>query len=200
MTFNYFARRLHLYLALSLLPWFLMYALSSMVLAHRGLFESVLSSENMWKPRFSKIYDGRIGPEADEDARKAFAKRVLDDHGLDCSFGVSPVRDGKINIWCVRFFHTMRVSYDPGSGILSADDKRFRVDDFLVNMHGRSGFQDESLLNDLWAIVVDLVSLGFLIWAATGIYLWWKLPRLRFYGTVSLTAGCATFIVFMITL
>ena len=39
MTFPHFNRRLHLYLGLALLPWFLMYGLSSVPFAHSQYFE-----------------------------------------------------------------------------------------------------------------------------------------------------------------
>ena len=38
MTFNHLNRRLHLYLSLTLLPWFLVYAVSSLAIHHRWLF------------------------------------------------------------------------------------------------------------------------------------------------------------------
>ena len=40
MTFNQINRRFHLYLALILLPWSLMYGISSIQLAHRGFLDS----------------------------------------------------------------------------------------------------------------------------------------------------------------
>ena len=39
MTFSHFNRRLHLYLGLALLPWFFMYAISSVPFAHNQFFE-----------------------------------------------------------------------------------------------------------------------------------------------------------------
>ena len=40
MTFPHFNRRLHLYLGLCLLPWFLMYGASSIPFAHGQFFEA----------------------------------------------------------------------------------------------------------------------------------------------------------------
>ncbi len=38
MTFNHLNRRTHLYLALALMPWLLIYALSALAIQHRTLF------------------------------------------------------------------------------------------------------------------------------------------------------------------
>lgn len=200
MTFSHFARRLHLYLALSLLPWFFMYALSSMAFSHPGFFDRFVHGDKKWQPRFSKIYDGGISAGADERDRNEFARRIVKDHGLDCSYDVSPVRDGRIDVWCFTFFSRTHLTYDLASSVLSAEDKRAGADDFLTGMHARGGFQRDGLLDDFWAVVVDLFCAGLMIWVATGIYMWWKLPKLRLYGAISLIAGCSTFMVFMITL
>lgn len=64
-------------------------------------------------------------------------------------------------------------------------------------MHVRGGFEQESFLNDAWGGLVDLVCLGFLVWIATGIYMWWQLQQTRFWGGLAMTAGLLTFLLFL---
>ena len=200
MTFQHLVRRLHLYLAMALLPWFLMYAVTSFAFAHHDFFASFYEGHQNWTPRFDKPYDGGIDAHSDEAARKAFASRVVEEHDLGCAPGVSPVRDRKVNVWCARFFSQVRVIYDVENKRLVAEDKNFRVDHFLTGLHARGGYHHDSVLHDLWAVIVDIVCLGFILWAATGIFMWWKLPRLRRWGAVALFGGIFAFVWFMIGL
>jgi hypothetical protein len=84
MTFNRLNRRLHLYLALVLLPWVVMYALSSLVFSHERLISRLTGGVDEWTLRFEKPYDVDLALDADEAARRAFARRVVNDHRLDC--------------------------------------------------------------------------------------------------------------------
>ncbi len=81
-----------------------------------------------------------------------------------------------------------------------AEDQHFRLDQFLIWMHTRAGFQQESLLSDLWAVVVDLVCLGFLVWVASGLYMWWQLTQTRHWGILALSGGLITFLTFVLNL
>jgi uncharacterized iron-regulated membrane protein len=49
-------------------------------------------------------------------------------------------------------------------------------------------------------VVVDLVCLAFLIWIASGIYMWWQLRCTRFWGALALGSGVALFLVFVLAL
>jgi len=47
---------------------------------------------------------------------------------------------------------------------------------------------------------VDLVCLGFIVWIATGIYMWWQLRRTRSWGFLALGSGVLLFLVFLLAL
>lgn len=59
MSFNHFNRRLHLYLAMFLLPWVLMYGLSSLPFSHHDFFEELYRGDGVstWTTRFERSYD-----------------------------------------------------------------------------------------------------------------------------------------------
>ena len=52
----------------------------------------------------------------------------------------------------------------------------------------------------MWAFVLDLVCVGFLVWIASGLYMWWKVRRLRFWGLVTIAGGMVAFSLFMVGL
>jgi hypothetical protein len=69
--------------------------------------------------------------------------------------------------------------------------------EFLSDGPARGGFEQESLLNDAWGVVVDLVCLGFLVWVGTGLYMWWQLQPTRLWGGLALGGGFLAFVLFL---
>ena len=80
---------------------------------------------------------------------------------------------------------------------LLAQDRRFRWDFVLKGLHGRAGFEQDSILSDGWAVAVDIVCVGILVWIGTGIYMWWKLRPTRGWGSLALGGGIALFVMLL---
>ena len=80
--------------------------------------------------------------------------------------------------------------------VLTAEDRRFRWDQFLTGMHARGGFEHDTTLQRSWSLVVDLVQIGILLWIASGLVMWWELRGHRRWGALTMLAGTATFLVF----
>jgi hypothetical protein len=55
----------------------------------------------------------------------------------------------------------------------------------------------EKILKD-FGMEVDTIALATLVWIASGLYLWVKLKRLRYWGWVALASGCASFLLVVI--
>ena len=193
MTFNHLNRRLHLYLSLSLLPWFLVYALSSLVIQHRSLF-----TDNP-KAKWTSIRTGihppdSTGESSADGSRHAGRARP---QGLFRARRAGPER---LIVTRFDFFDQTRLTYHIGEQRLVVEGQRFGIDHFLIFMHIRAGWVQESFLSDLWAIIVDVVCIAFVVWVATGLYMWWLLPATRRWGLLALGAGWVTFAVFVLTL
>lgn len=193
MSLNLFLRRTHIYLALFLLPWFGMYGLSSLPFSHPEWFKD--SEERRQRTvRFDRPY--QISAPLTSDLRE-LGKRILLDNGLHGSFGVYQPNPQRLNVYLFSFWSATEITYFIDQKRLLAEDQSFRWSSFLTGLHARGGFEQESLLNDSWGVVVDFVCLGFLVWIGTGLYMWWQLQSARFWGGLALGGGILAFLVFV---
>ena len=199
MTFNLANRRVHLYLAMFLLPWFLMYGISSLPFSHPSWLGDWYKNDGIpqWTERFERPYDRPIPEDADQ---QAIGKQILKDIGLEGAFGSHRPNERRFNVYLFDFWSATRVTYYVDERRICVEDRRFRWDHFLTGMHARGGFMHESFLHDAWGVVVDIVCVAFLLWIASGIYMWWKFPRTRIWGAIALGGGVASFLVFLLAL
>jgi hypothetical protein len=58
----------------------------------------------------------------------------------------------------------------------------------------RFGYGQGPLVDDIWAILLDVACIAFLVWVASGISMWWHIRHTRFWGTVTLVAGFVAFL------
>ena len=194
MSFGHFNRRLHLYLAMGLLPWFIVYAISSVPFAHGKWFGGGPAE---WVPRLDRPYAIEIPAQGD---LRPVAAAILRDTGLDGSFGVSRGKGGALQIYRYDFRGATRVTYDPAAKRVTAEDRRFRWSSFLTGLHARGGFEQPGALNHAWGVLVDLVCIALLIWIASGLYMWWHVAGHRGWGWLALGAGSASFAALILAL
>ena len=196
MSANSFLRRLHLYLGLSLLPSFFIYGISSIAFSHPSWFQpKPEEAKRDWTVRIERPYEIDMPPGADDRATGA---RILRDAGMDGAFGVwRPPGQNRLDVLRFSFLRASRISYYPDEKRLVVEDRRFRWGSFLTGMHTRGGFEQKPLLNDLWAVLVDVVCIAILAWIVTGLYLWWKRQPTRAWGWVAIGSGCASFAAFL---
>lgn len=195
MTIHHLNRRTHLYLALFLLPWFLMYGVSSIPFSHAQYFDErdKATGAPLWTKRFERSYDLAV-PEGTE--LRPFADQVVKDTGLSGAYGAYRQSPKQVNVYVYTFWKSTQVKYFVDEKRLVAEDRRFRWDHFLTGMHAQGGFEQGGLRN-AWAVVIDLVCLGMILWVITGLVMWWSLPFTRIWGWVALGAGTASFAWFL---
>lgn len=209
MTFPHFNRRLHLYLSLAMLPWVLVYGISSVFFAHPDLMKARYEGKPQWKPRAGPVRTLPAGvaiPEAGAPPpeMRRFAIAVLEAAGMSgirtrASFGAYRPNAQRIDVYIYTFLQSTSIHVDTGTRALSVEDKNHRWDHFFTGLHARGGYDQDGFLQAAWAVVVDLVCLGFLIWVATGLYMWWTLGSrtARLWGWPALIGGLVSFAVFM---
>jgi hypothetical protein len=192
MTFPHLNRRTHLYLGLFLLPWFFLYGVSSIPFSHPEWGRSVYGDAR-WNVRFERPYEL---PNPTGDLKQVGAD-LMREAGFAGVHGAYRPNPNRVNVYIPSLRSATQVIYDAQRKTIRVEDREFRWDHWLTGFHARGGFQHDNFLNDAWAVVVDLVSVGFLLWVATGIYMWWHLPRQRNWGWVALGGGVLTFAAFV---
>ena len=201
MTLSHINRRLHLYLGLALLPWFFMYGISSIPFAHTPFFERRDAAKRLplWTLRAEKTVDVPV-PE-DAGGLRPLGAALLREAGVNgTSFGTYRQSPTQVNVYAYSFWQSTQLKYYVNQKKLTVEDRRFRWDHFLTGVHARGGFEQDSLLDRSWSLVVDLVSLSMLLWIASGLYMWWELPGQRRWGWVAIAAGTASFAFFTLRL
>ena len=212
LSFDKINRRTHLYTAMILLPWFLMYGLSSGVLNHPDWFGGIGRPSFKYKPIIDRPFDAGPIPAAVDLAAGArpgavtntgdvlaFTRRIQGDTGLKGQPSVRLDNAGQLVISVYSFWAASEITYHPQSRHLFAKTFPYNAANIFVTMHVHGGFEN-GFLHDLWAVMVDIVVVLILFWIASGLYMWWQLKKLRAGGWVALGAGVAVFAGFLIGL
>lgn len=189
-------RRAHLYLALFLTPWILMYTVSTFVMNHRTLFHG---PPPVPPPEFRLESEFRYPGEFPPDAKPAeIARQLLASLNLDGAHSVGrPGPDGKITIQRQLPVEPKRITYTPSNGIVRVETLPFSGAGFLERMHRRRGFQHDYPLEDAWAFTVDLTIAALVLLALSGIWMAWEIKVARWLAFAALAAGCALFALFL---
>lgn len=195
-NWNLLARRSHLYLGMLLLPWLVMYGVSTVLFNHRDPAQSHRAGDGQWALRWEK--DQKLEVPAQGDRLREVGRQLMAEHGLQGPFGVQ--RQGQRLIINVQNFRApVRLTYDGEKQKLRAEVRQFAWGEMLGRLHVRVGYGQSGVLPTIWALVVDLFCVTTLVWVGTGLYLWWKLPALRRWGCVTLGAGLITIVGLLLT-
>ena len=188
-------RRTHMYLALFLTPWMLMYALSTMAMNHRAFFRAGPPAfETEREQRYEAAFASGATP-------RQIARQILHDLGMDGAHNVSkPAADGRLTILRLDPVTPRRIVYAPADRKLIIEREVFRAPAFLERMHRRRGFQHDYTIEDTWAFSVDLVIVAMVFWAASGLWMWWEMRATRRTGALFAAGGLALFGLFLIAI
>lgn len=196
---NLSIRRIHLYLSMAMIPWFLMYGVSGVFFNHEVFFTSVYGDwSSKWGLRYEKEYSKVISVNSE---LRDVAKEIMEELAIPVTaYSVSRQNQNQLHIYFWDFKSTSRLFYYEDQNRVRVEDVKFRWDDVFKRVHARGGFIQDSLLNDLWAVIVDLFSLAMMTWIVTGIYMWWKLKVVRLWGAVAIASGVLSFGLFALLL
>lgn len=196
MTFDLFNKRIHLYLGLFLIVFFLKYAVSGLLFSHDFGLNEYYKDKPQWTTRFERQYERPVPENAD---LRPIAAQILKDAGVKSrAFGVNrPGNKKRLNINTQSFRPTTRVIYFIDENRLLVEDKNFRWDHFILKFHWLGGYHQDNLISDIWAFILDIVFISIIIWVVTGIYLWWKIRQTRLWGSIALGGGVISFLIFV---
>ncbi len=192
--FSKIIRRTHMYLALFLGPWMLMYALSTMVMNHRHLFRSPAQFEKEREQAYAASFPADAKP-------RQRGEQILRDQHLEGAFGVQgPAPDGRLTVNRQSLVEPRRVVYAPAGGRLTVERLAFRTPAFLERFHRRRGYQQPYVVDKTWAVTVDLVIVAMVFWVLSGLWMWWEMRVTRLRGAVFALLGVALFAFFVATI
>ncbi len=180
MTYTIF-RKIHLYASLIIAVFLLMYFITGYVMIHDQTFTHRESGPEVIETTQSIHYDGAAG-----DA--AFADHLQRTLGFGGKLtGQRKTADG----WRFTWF---RPGVDIEADVTAAGDSvtlRETRHDFrgLMNGYHRMHQYNGPLLYDLWTLLYDLASLSLIVFAVTGVYLWWRHSRRKIWGVLCLSAS-----------
>jgi hypothetical protein len=192
ITFDRVNRRTHLFLGLILVPWVLMYGISSLMISHMSWFRP--QTPPSWEPMFERPYRHPVPDQVD---LRTIGLKILKDNDLEGVFFVQRPNPGELRITRQTFFDQIRLIYSINEQKLHAERQHVPWHQAIVRMHFRGGYSQPLFLNKLWAFMVDLACAAILLWIASGLIMWWRLAHTRFWGAVALSGGLLSFLLFV---
>jgi hypothetical protein len=187
-------RRTHMYLALFLFPWMLMYALSTLAMNHRGWFQGPPASFDVER---ELVYDGVLPENA---ASRMLSQQLLMSLGLDGAHTVARRNDGTLVINRNDLVTPRRLTYTPADRRLVIEKMPLRSNAVLERFHRRRGYSTGYGLDTLWAVSVDLVIVAMIFWALSGLWMWWEMKVTRRYGLLAVAAGSGLFAFYLLVI
>jgi hypothetical protein len=193
MTFLHFIRRTHLYMGLFLLPWMIMFGVSTIPLNH-----TLSPNPVTWTQVAEHRFDTPV-PEAGANLRP-IGRQMMTAAGVMGGYFVNRANPQQVNVNHPNFLKPVRIIYYADQGRLTVEHRNFSARQFITSMHTRGGYDMGGIWDSVWALFVDVVCVGLLLWIATGIYMWWNLPTTRGWGWLALATGVISFAVIVATL
>ncbi len=173
-------RRMHLFTGLVLLVFVLMYFISGYVLIHEHWFGGR-------EPKVTKRVESLDVPLRASDA--LLASQVQDRFHLSGQSSTPEHRkDGWVRISYVRPGRTFQVAINPEGKQVTITRNDFGFAGVANGMHRLRGYHG-GWVYWLWAAMYDLASAGLIVFAITGIVLWYQSTSRRLAGWLCLAAG-----------
>lgn len=189
-------RRTHMYLALFLMPWMAMYAISTIAMNHRDFFNELYG-----EPRnvYQTVSELTLHLQFSEEINtQQAAQQILDILDMDGSHNANgSIQEDRITINRNSLVTPKRITFIPSTQSVIIEEQVFRSPHFLERMHRVRGYNQPYWINDIWAFLVDAVIAAMILWSATGLWMWWELKITRLWGMGFLAGGMILFGLFL---
>jgi len=175
-----------------------MYALSTLVMNHRAHFsgEQGPGPGPMTIER-EFVYDGVF---SEGVTLRDQSEQILASLGIDGAHTASRTSSGAVVIMRNDLMTPRRVTYTPADQKVAVEVGEVRPNAVLERFHRRRGYRTGYILDTVWAVTVDLVIAALVVWAVSGVWMWWRMKTTRRAGFACGLAGLALFVVFLVTI
>jgi hypothetical protein len=183
------------------MPWLAMYGVSSLIIIHQSWFGADKTSPTS-ELLFEKTYDRPLNIQGANNSSelRTTAEEILKDCNLEGAFWVDKPKPDTLHIDRFSFWGSTSLTYSTKDQKLKAERKRVPVSHAVMRMHFRGGYGQPSFWNKFWGLLVDMACVGIMIWVASGLTMWWRLPRLRAWGAAAVAGGILSFLLLVWTL
>jgi len=173
-------RNLHLFAGLFSAIMTLQYGLSTLFMSHRSWFGEP-------KPLISEA--SYSVPAGSAGSARSLALHLMDVHGLrgELRQGRETENGFVLRLALAGIQHD--VEYSRASGQAKVKTTRRDSRQTLIAIHHMGGVRFSNWVNNAWGVLVGAVSVGLIVLAVSGIYLWFKLKRERTAGALILAAS-----------
>jgi hypothetical protein len=178
-------RLVHLVSGASLLLFLLMYFVSGYVMIRGKWFGDPKPAV---ATRTLELEPGALPPGAAPEEIRARLQSLAGARGKP-----APPRQLKNGAWAFNFFHPGHetlLTLAPGAGRLEITERTHGWQRILIGLHRLHGYGGGPFYN-LWAFLMDLASFSMIVFAVTGVWMWFHLTRRRWPGYLILAAGAA---------
>jgi hypothetical protein len=196
IVFSKVMRQGHMYVALFLTPWMLMYALSTIGLNHYSFFRSLHRDETARFTVEREVPYTRTFPPG--TPVRTIGRQIVIDLHMDGGHTANRQKTGEIVVDRSDPISPRRITYDPARRRLVIEKESLGTMDFLTRLHTRVGYSTRYWINSAWAATVDLSIAATFFWIASGFWLWWEMKRTRRLGVILTLAGLVLFGLFVI--
>jgi hypothetical protein len=180
VTLRRLLRELHLALGLFGSGFLLVYAVSGLQMSHPRL-----------APRSDTVLEAEVELAPGADARGAEAE-LRARHRVRGELAAAEPRDGTLRLRFVRPGTVVEAEVESASGRTRLRTTRGDFSRFLNRLHHAAGLGHTDAATNLWGAAVLVLSVSLLALVASGLFLWWQLPRERRAGAVTLAASLGT--------
>lgn len=197
--FSLIVRRTHMYLALFLTPWMLVYALSSLIFNHARLIQSWYGGAgNQWVKVDERDYSGDF-PDGTTPADAA--EKILADLNMSGThFQNGSLEQDRLTINRQAGFVAHRIIYRPKEKRILVERQQPTAAIFLTRLHTRTGYGQSNSAAHGWAFTVDATVIAMVFWILSGLWMWWEIKPARVGGICFALVGIGLFALLLFTL
>jgi hypothetical protein len=170
-----------------------MYGVSSFIVIHQSWFPSDKPARELL---FEKEYGRPVNTQGANNSPelRAAAHEILKEIDLEGAFWADKPNPDILHIDRFSFTDSISLTYSVKDKKLKAERRAMKWSQVPMRMHFRGGYGQPGFWDKFWGLLVDVACVGIIIWVASGLIMWWRLPRLRTWGAIAVAGGTLSFL------